>query len=173
MNHLSKIEDLSKEELLELLKIYAKNWLAHDGLWFQSIEQKRGIDEAIFHDVNAWEHFTQIEARRIKEFLSLPETPGLDGLQQALNFRLQATLTKPVYEHPDERTLLLKTTVCRVQFARRRKNMDDFPCKPVGEKEYSLFASTIDHRIQTECISCPPDVTQPEYGCVWQFTLSP
>ena len=27
-----KIENLSKEELLELNKIYAKNWLAHDGL---------------------------------------------------------------------------------------------------------------------------------------------
>ena len=35
-----KIEDLSKENLLELLHIYAKDWLAHDGCWFQAIEKK-------------------------------------------------------------------------------------------------------------------------------------
>lgn len=28
-----KIDSLSREELLELNKIYAKNWLAHDGLY--------------------------------------------------------------------------------------------------------------------------------------------
>ncbi len=27
-----KIQDLSKEKLLELNTIYAKNWLSHDGL---------------------------------------------------------------------------------------------------------------------------------------------
>ena len=42
MLKVERIEDLSKEELLELNKIYAKNWLAHDGLWFQSIEEKHG-----------------------------------------------------------------------------------------------------------------------------------
>ena len=45
---------LSKEELLSLLEIYAKNWLAMDGVWFQSIEQKLGMDEAIYHDEQAW-----------------------------------------------------------------------------------------------------------------------
>jgi len=40
MKEISKIEDLSKDELLELCKLYAKNWLAHDGCWFLSIEEK-------------------------------------------------------------------------------------------------------------------------------------
>lgn len=32
------LAELSKEQLLELIELYAKNWLAHDGVWFQSIE---------------------------------------------------------------------------------------------------------------------------------------
>lgn len=75
-----KIEDLTKPELLELLKIYAKNWLALDGVWFQSVEEKYGMEEAIFHDGEAWMRYTVIEAKRIKEFLQLPEHPGLKGL---------------------------------------------------------------------------------------------
>ncbi|MBZ4647417.1 MAG: plasmid stabilization system [Clostridia bacterium] len=62
-----KISDLSKEELLELNKIFAKNWLAHDGLWFQSIEEKHGMDMAIDIDMDreAWRRSTVIEARRL------------------------------------------------------------------------------------------------------------
>lgn len=36
------LAELSKEQLLELIELYAKNWLAHDGVWFQSIEGKFG-----------------------------------------------------------------------------------------------------------------------------------
>ena len=38
MHKNSALSALSKEELLSLLEIYAKNWLAMDGYWFQSIE---------------------------------------------------------------------------------------------------------------------------------------
>lgn len=27
------LAELSKEQLLELIELYAKNWLAHDGVW--------------------------------------------------------------------------------------------------------------------------------------------
>ena len=48
-----ELEQMSKEEIIRWLEDNAKLWLAHDGLWFQSIEKKRGIDEAIEHDKNA------------------------------------------------------------------------------------------------------------------------
>lgn len=28
------VKNLSREELLKLIEVYAKNWLAHDGCWF-------------------------------------------------------------------------------------------------------------------------------------------
>ena len=51
----------------------AKNWLAMDGLWFQAVEQAYGMDAALALDREVWEQFAVIEARRIKERLSLPE----------------------------------------------------------------------------------------------------
>lgn len=84
------LAELSKEQLLELIELYAKNWLAHDGVWFQSIEGKFGMAEAMYHDEEAWKRFTVIEAKRIKEFLKLPENPGLEGLEQALHYRFTA-----------------------------------------------------------------------------------
>ncbi|MEJ5286980.1 MAG: DUF6125 family protein [Bacteroidota bacterium] len=165
------IESLDSAELLELVKIYAKNWLAHDGCWFLAIEKKLGIEKAIEFDRDAWEQFTQIEARRIKEFLKLENNSGLEGLRKALKFRLYSTINEQFskYITPNELVHYVKT--CRVQEARRRKGLPDFPCKSVGIVEYSLFAKTIDSRIETEAVSCPPDITNPEFYCIWKFTL--
>jgi hypothetical protein len=60
---------------------------------------------------------------------------------------------------------------CRVQSARKRKNLPDFPCKSVGLVEYSGFAQAIDPGIQTRCLACPPDPHPDHYWCAWEFTL--
>ena len=67
------LRSLPKERLIELIEDYAKNWLAMDGVWFQSVERKWGMDEAMYHDAEAWRRFTVIEAKRIKAFLGLEE----------------------------------------------------------------------------------------------------
>ncbi|WP_010243460.1 DUF6125 family protein [Acetivibrio cellulolyticus] len=166
-----RIQDLSKEELLELNKIYAKNWLAHDGLWFQSIEEKYGMDMAIDMDREAWRRFTVIEARRLIDFLQLGSNSGIDGLKKALSFRLYSMINEDEIVVEGDNVLLYRVKTCRVQHARRKKNLPDFPCKSVGIIEYSLFAKTIDERFETETISCYPDITDPEYNCIWKFTL--
>ena len=130
MTEYESIQELPREKLLELCEMFSKNWLALDGMWFQSIEQKRGMDEAVEHDVNAWARFTETEARRIKEFLGLPELAGLEGLRRALAFRLYAPLNR--HETVLEgNTLTFYVQSCRVQDARARKGMPYHPCKPV------------------------------------------
>lgn len=166
----NKIEDLTKEELVELCSVYAKNWLATDGLWFQGVEGKFGFDAALEIDREMWERLTVIEARRVKEFLKLSENPSLDGLARALQFRLYAPLNKSETLR-EGNALIYRVVTCRVQAARERKGMAYHTCKPVGLVEYTLFAKTIDSRIQTECLSCHPDVTDPSCNCLWKFTI--
>ena len=84
------LEHLTKDELMDLVNVYSKNWLALDGLWFQSIEAEQGMDAAMRHDVDVWRVYTAIEARRLKQFLKLPERPGLEGLRRAMDLRFNA-----------------------------------------------------------------------------------
>ncbi len=166
------LSSLSKEELIQLIDIYSKNWLAMDGVWFQSIESKLGMDEAMFHDAEAWRRFTVIEAKRIKEFLSLPDNAGIDGLAKALRLRFYANINEDIIE-TDGNTLTYTSVNCRVQRARERKGMPFHPCKSVGIIEYSGFAKAIDSRFTCECISCYPDITDNSCCCKWRFTLEP
>lgn len=165
------LEKLDREELLKLIEIYCKNWLAMDGVWFQSVEHKHGMEEAMEHDINAWRSFSVIEAKRIKEFLKLPERAGIEGLKKALAYRLYANIN--VDEVVIEGNVLTYRILdCRVQNARKRKGMEYHPCKSVGIVEYSCFAKAIDDRFVCEVISCYPDITDETCNCSWKFTLT-
>lgn len=164
------IRELGKDDLLKLIEIYSKNWLAMDGVWFQSIERKFGMDEAMEHDENAWRSFTVIEANRIKQFLNLPERAGIAGLKRALAFRTYANINEDE-SIVENNVLIYRTLDCRVQNARKRKGMEFHPCKSVGMIEYTYFAKAIDDRFVCEAVSCYPDITDETCNCSWKFTL--
>jgi len=161
--------DWNKQDLIKLIKMHAHNWLAHDGCWFLACEEKHGIDQAIELDTRSWERFTVAEARRIMKTFDIPANGGLDALEKAFSFRLYATVNTQEIKREGNR-LTYKMVSCRVQAARERKNLDFFPCKPVGIVEYSGFAGTIDPRIKTVCVSCPPDKVEQAH-CVWEFYI--
>ncbi len=164
-------EQMDAAQLRGFLRTAAKLWLAHDGLWFQAVEKRRGMQEAIDADRDAWERFSPLEARRIMQQLGLGPGGGLPVLEQALRYRLYGHLNKQATEWPAPDRLVFRMKSCRVQDARERKGLPDFPCQSVGIVEYERFAETIDPRIRTRCISCPPDPRDKRHVCAWEFTL--
>jgi hypothetical protein len=163
--------DMNKREIMDLLTDASKNWLAHDGLWFRAVEERFGMETALELDKIAWEKFTVIEAKRIMKRLDIPAGGGIPSLIQALKFRLYAFINvQEVLEVSDNRCIF-RMNRCRVQEARQRQGLPDFPCKSVGIVEYSGFAGTIDPRIQTRCITCPPDPHPPNVWCAWEFYI--
>jgi len=70
-------------------------------------------------------------------------------------------------------SLVFEMNNCRVQAARKHRGLADYPCKSGGLVEYRGFAETIDPRIRTSCIACPPDDHPDAWFCAWRFTLSP
>jgi hypothetical protein len=165
------LKDLSKEELLGLLRDGALNWLAHDGLWFRAAEERYGMEAAMDLDREAWSGFTVIEAKRIMKRLGMEPGGGIAALVRALGFRLYARVNEQAVVEQSATHCVFRMTACRVQEARRRQGLPDFPCKSVGIVEYSGFARTIDERIETMCLSCPPDQKPDEAWCVWEFRL--
>jgi hypothetical protein len=164
-----KISELSREDLLRLLEVYAKNWAAHDGCWFLAAEERYGLETAMMLDAASWARFAPIEAERIKAVFGLPEQGGLRALEQALQLRMYALANVQEIVQVDGNVLELRMIECRVQQARRRKNLNDFPCKQVSVIGFPKFAEGIDPAIRTECVACPPDPVGEAY-CRWRFT---
>ncbi len=168
---MSAFDAMSREELLRALEMFARNWLAHDGCWFLAVEARDGMEAAIELDARAWQQFAEVEARRIMTTFRLPPGGGLEALERALSLRMYALINAQRVEwSQDRRCLRFYMDVCRVQETRRRKGLPDFPCKRVGTVEFESFARTIDARIRTRCLHCPPDATEGKY-CGWEFVI--
>ncbi|MFY9943390.1 MAG: DUF6125 family protein [Desulfobacterales bacterium] len=166
------LDTFSKETLIDLLEKLGINWLANDGIWFQAVESRFGMNDAKRCNDSCWTRYSPFEAERIKKVLNLPENGGIPALQKALAFRMYALINEQSVEKVDENCIIFRMNKCRVQAARQRRGLPDYPCKSVGLVEYPYFASAIDKRIQTECIGCPPDPHPEGWFCAWKFTLA-
>ncbi len=163
----------TKEELVELLVDMGKNWIANDGAWFQAVESSFDYDMYNAKRINdsCWVRFSYIEAKRIMKRLDLPENGGIPALRQALQYRQYALINKQEIIDVSENKIIFRMNECRVQLARTRASLPEYPCKSAGVIEYTRFAEGIDRRIKTTCIGCPPDPHPKDWYCAWEFTL--
>lgn len=168
--------DLPPERLEALHEALAASWLACDGVFFQAAEAHTptGLTDAKRINDTCWSRFSPFEAARIRELLRLPlardAREGLAQLRQALGARLYARLN--VQEVVDEGAtgFTFRMCRCRVQDARRRKGLEDYPCKSGGLVEYTTFARAFHPDLRTECLACPPDPHPAEWYCAWRFS---
>jgi len=163
--------NMPKEKLTELIEGLGLNWLAGDGVWFQSVETKHGMLDAKRCNDSCWAWFSPFEAWSIKELLNLPQQSGIEGLKKALQMRLYAKINVQSIIDENPNSIIFQMSDCRVQAARKSKGMDDYPCKSAGMVEYTNFAQAIDSRIKTQCIGCPPDNHPKEWFCAWRFSI--
>lgn len=163
--------DKNREELIELIEDIGKTWLASDGIWFQEIEARKGMFDAKMVNDHCWAVFGRMEAKKLRAFLDLAGLPSLKLLEKALRFRIYTAFNDHESYWEDEDTFVWRMLQCRVQETRRRKGLEDYPCKSAGVIEYTRFAQGIDPLIKTECVLCPPDEIPDGVFCAWRFSM--
>jgi hypothetical protein len=161
---------IEKERLISLINAMSANWLTNDGVWFRTVEDNHEMYTSKRCNDTCWTRYSPVEASIIKSFLELPEQSGLDGLEQALKFRLYANINEQAIERSGDE-LILRMVRCLVQKTRGSQGLPNYPCKSAGLVEFETFARTIDSRIATECVSCPPDEHPKEWVCAWRFSI--
>lgn len=165
------LSKLSKEQLEELVRTYARNMLALDGVWFQSVERELGMDRAMRHDERVWQAFTQTEARRIKGFLAVARQAGTGrtgagAFAPLRGIRQPAGRTDTGKRFPDIPCGRLPGTVCT------QAKRDAVASVSVRRNpRIRIFRQTIDDRIVCEPVSCFPRVSDPGCACSWRFTM--
>ncbi len=163
--------DVDRETLENVAQTLRTAWLAADGVWFQAVESRAGMDAAKRVNDTCWARFAPLEAARAKEMLNLPDNGGIPALKQALAVRMYGQLNKWEFVEETENSVVFRMTDCRVQTARKRKGLADYPCKSGGTTEYTGFSRQIDPRLRCECVGCPPDAHPEQWVCAWRFTL--
>ena len=162
--------NMEKGKLISLVNAMSANWLTNDGVWFRAVEDNHDMYTSKRCNDTCWTKYSPVEASIIKSFLHLPEQSGLNGLEQALKFRLYANINEQTIERSGDE-ITLRMVRCLVQKTRGSQGLPDYPCKSAGIAEFETFARTIDSRITTGCLCCPPDKHPKEWVCAWRFYI--
>ena len=80
--------NMEKQKLIGLINAMSANWLTGDGVWFRTVEDNHDMYTSKRCNDTCWTRYSPVEASIIRSFVDLPEQSGLDGLEQALKFRL-------------------------------------------------------------------------------------
>src|SRR3989304_5436339 len=126
-----ELRKLSREELLKVTKVFGRNWITLDGLWFMGVEDEFGMEAAVKLDERMWSKQAGIEAKRMREALGLTQK-GPAGVAQAYSLLTPcwADAFQPEFSGTPER-LRVRINHCNAQEAREKLERPRFPCKPV------------------------------------------
>ena len=166
-----EIEDLSREQLLTLLKAYARVVMGVDGYWFMGVEEKHGHPAAIDMDCAVWEKAAPYEARQVARALGIDGGEGIAAMLEVLKLcpTWYALGTEVSLETPNRGLLTVRD--CSVQQNRARLGLEEFACKEVGQVITRAYGKALNPQVKVTCKVCPPDPHPPDIWCQWQFEM--
>jgi len=165
------LEKLPRKTLIELAKMYSRNWQSLDGNWFGLVESEFGLETALRLDLKSWEKQAVLEAQRIKKVLEL-DKGGLPSVLTVLSF-MTWQLASPLFEIEEEspEKVVFCYPHCAIHESRTKQGKPVFPCKTMKLGLLSNIASVVEPRAQVRCLNCPPDPHQEGFWCKWELSL--
>ena len=165
---IKEMERLPKEKLIELIKMYSRNWMTLDGLWFSGVEEKFGLDAATEIDIQMWKVGSLIEAKRIQGLFKLGG--GLENIMKAICFMSWAPCFGYEYDLSKDRAVWTCRR-CPPQEHRVRAGKGEFKCRPTFEACFKNVIQVMDPSVRVRCLFCPPDPHPDDAWCRWEFSL--
>jgi len=166
---LSRFEDMQADELRSYLDFLFWHYRVVDSFWFIYVEETRGRAEAERLNERVWEKVSGLAARDLIKRFGI-EGGGLAGFVKLLRLYPWSVLLGYEFEETADE-LILTVPVCATQEARRRRDLDEYECREMHEREFVQLAGMVDERIQVRCDFAPPGDRPEGCDCRWRFTL--
>lgn len=163
------LEILPHNTLIELARMYSRNWQTLDSLWFSNVEAECGLEQAIKIDLQNWEKQAILEAKRLKKVLNLRSSlSSVLTCLSMMSWQLTSPLFEIEFESPER--IIFYYTQCAVQESRASKRKPTFPCKQMKLTLLTGIAGVIEPKAVVKCLHAPPEARQGTQWCRWELT---
>ena len=167
-----RLEDLPRESLVGLARPYSRLMMDIDGLWFLSMKNRLGNEEAIECDNWVW-------SKVVKKMLDdLAELIGVEG-RDVVDFMtvIQAT---PLHHVVDEKMearsrnkATLTVTYCPTLAALEKEDAgrDSVHCRLACSVTRARHAKLFNPAIEVTCLRMPPRKNKQDIFCRWEYKI--
>jgi len=166
-----KLSDFSPGTLAQLLKLYAKLYIAMDGIWYRTLKERLGDKEALACDVQAWEDICRYEMARIKRQLKIRGN-DIVALMKAFQLCPWCLMMEFDIKIKSKNSAVFTVTYCPTLDALEQEGggRESEICKIVEPRIMKAYASSFDPDIEVKCLKSPPRKSKDDICCQWEFT---
>ena len=164
-----KLSKLSKEELLEFIDMFQKNWWNLQNNYILYINNEYGEEAAVKADAHCFPANAKVQMYRLRKMF------GLKDDQQSL---MDAMVLSTIWANADynlvrldEEKFRIKVTNCHQQVRRLEDGLGEIACKPAGIAICEAAAAVINPSAKVTCQACPPDEHPEDVWCEWEFEI--
>lgn len=167
--HADKLSQLNKEQLIEYVDIFHKNWWNLQNNYILYLNNTYGEEAAVAADAHCFSANARVQAFRLKKFFGLG-----DDLQALMDIMVLSTIWSNVnYEinKVSDQKFNIKVTDCHQQVRRLEEGLGEIPCKLAGIAICEAAVNVISPQASVKCLLCPPDEHPDNLWCEWEIEL--
>jgi len=168
----AQLERLSKAELIELVRLYSKLFLAIDGFWYLAVKEMVDDNMAIACDLWVWERYSTYELKRLMPFRNIKGN-DLEAFATALGFSPWFSNLNYRFIREGENRLTLTVLECPTLQALKREGTgrENTFCREVEPQLFQMIIQSFNPKGKVIPIELPPEASGDSICCRWQFSI--
>jgi len=169
-----KLQDFSKDALVQIAIAGAKQYIGLDGLWVSLLREKFGEQVALDLDTKNWEKMSLLEYRFARESLNI------QGDDVATLFKLYQidpgvfAIMDCAYElkNKNHGIFTVKRCISLEYFERRGEAaLLERMCHVIEEAAINRYAQAVNPKMKATPLKLPPRKNKDEIACIWEMKI--
>ncbi|MEW6142259.1 MAG: DUF6125 family protein [Chloroflexota bacterium] len=168
-----KLEEMSRETLMRLLKTYCRLYQVADAHWYLAIQDRWGNDAALERDFWVWERLTKSEVEAVSKLLGIEGKKDLDSMVKLFLTAPMNMTTDYIIERPGPDRAIVTFTFCPVLRALEKEGQgrENDICRNLDIMIFRNYARHFNPSIEVNPVLLPPRSNPSGPACSWEFRI--
>lgn len=167
-----KLENLSRDELIDLVNLSSRMILALDGFWYLSVKELAGNDKALDRDNWVWDKVMKFYVNELAMLLNVQGRDVADYMK-VMGPRPEGLLLEERAELLNRNDAIRTVTYCPTIAALEREGegRDATHCSATCSAMRAKHSKLFNPAINVTCLKIPPRKTKDDIYCQFEYNI--
>jgi len=168
----SKLEGLSREELIDLVKLSSRMILALDGFWYLSVKELAGNDKALDRDNWVWDKVMKFYVDELARLLGV-EGRDVADYMKVMGPRPEGLVLEEEVEILNRKDAIRTVTYCPtiVAMEKEKEGRDAVHCSATCSEMRKKHSKLFNPAIKVTCLKIPPRKNKDDIFCQFEYRI--